>query len=469
MSNEALRETALEILTRVGENNSFSHLLMNQAIEKKGLAHRDTGLLTEIVYGTLQRKVGLQYLVAPFIVKQKKLKPWVLWLLYMSVYQMKYLDRVPDHAVIHEAVEIAKKKGHKGIASMVNGVLRSMQRNGTRSFEEIEDPIERLATETSHPLWMVKRWVDMYGLEETKAMCFTNLETKSMSVRVNTTKYTRSEIIERLTEDEFDVEPSSLANDGILIFKGNILKHELFRNGGLTIQDESSMLVGQHIGVSKGMEVLDACSAPGGKTTHMAEYMDNEGNVTAYDLHEKKVRLVKQKAEQLGLTNVTTGAADSRALRDKHDDHTFDRILLDAPCSGLGVVRGKPDIKYSKSEEDIKTLSRIQRELLESVSPLLKEDGKLMYSTCTVDVQENEQVIQSFLQDHPEWEVDAAFFEELPEETKELPGVSPFGLQLFPQDFDTDGFFLTRLKRRSDFHDGSNEAREHTSNETTKA
>ena len=449
MSNMALRNAALDILIRVGDGGGYSHLLINKAIEKRGLSDRDTSLLTEIVYGTIQRKHTLDFYITPFVQKKSKLKPWVLWLLYMSVYQMVYLERVPDHAVIHEAVEISKKRGHKGITSMVNGILRSVQRKGLPTLESIEDPVERLAVETSHPLWLVQRWVEMYGMDETKSMCHQNLQRSTMSVRVNPLKASRDNVIKRLEQDGFDLETSLLSPQGILIFKGNILNHPLFQEGFVTVQDESSMLVGEMMDLQPNMKVLDACSAPGGKATHIAEKLDDTGEVFAYDLHEKKVKLVREKADQLGIENIIAKQADGRNLPSIHEEQSFDRILLDAPCSGLGVVRGKPDIKYSKTKDDILALSNIQSELLDAVSSLLKEDGKLVYSTCTVDKEENEKRIQEFLEDHPNFEVDSTFFEELPEDAKDLRGLTQWGLQLFPQDFDTDGFFLTRLKRKA--------------------
>lgn len=443
----ALRNAALDVLTRVGDGGGYSHLLINQAIEQRGLSDRDTSLLTEIVYGTIQRKHTLDFYLSPFIQKKSKMKPWVLWLLYMSVYQMVYLERVPDHAVIHEAVEISKKRGHKGIVSTVNGILRNVQRKGLPTLESIEDPLERLAVETSHPLWLVKRWVGMYGLDETKRMCHQNLQRPSMSVRVNRVKKAREEVIHQLQADGFDCEPSVLSPQGIIIFKGNILNHSLFHEGFVTVQDESSMLVGEMMDVTKDMKVLDACSAPGGKATHIAEIMGGEGKVFAYDLHEKKVKLVERKAAQLGLENIHTAQSDGRQLPSVHEKESFDRILLDAPCSGLGVVRGKPDIKYSKSKDDILALSSIQEELLEAMSGLLKKGGKLIYSTCTVDQEENENQIERFLSQHPEYSIDQSFFEDLPDDVKDLPGLTKWGLQLFPQDFDSDGFFITRLEK----------------------
>lgn len=437
-----VREAALNILVQVGQGGGYSNLLIRKEIEKAQLHSKDVALLTELVYGTLQRRDTLAFFLSPFV--KRKVKPWVNWLLLSAIYQIKYLEKIPFRAVIYESVEIAKKRGSKGLGSFVNGVLRSIQREGLPSFDTISDPIKRLAVETSHPEWLVKRFIKWYGMEKTKSMCFYNLHRKEMTVRVQPLKITREEVIAELEKEGFEVEPSLLSPQGIVIKNGNILHHPIFKKY-LTVQDESSMLVGEMMDVKPNMFVLDACSAPGGKTTHIAEKMQNQGEIHAYDLHNHKVKLVEQKAKDLGLDIISAMAGDSRTLGEKYKDEVFDRILLDAPCSGLGVLRGKPDIKYQKSEEDIKKLASIQLELLEAVSPLLKVKGKMVYSTCTVDKEENEKVVQKFLMSHPQFKIDPTFQEQLPEVCKNLPGLTEWGIQLFPQDLNTDGFFLTRF------------------------
>ncbi|WP_077622068.1 16S rRNA (cytosine(967)-C(5))-methyltransferase RsmB [Sediminibacillus massiliensis] len=450
MPKYQLRQTALDILVRVGEGGGFSHLLIDQSIKKKGMSQRDESLLTEIVYGTIQRRLTLDYYLSGFIKGNKKMEPWVKWLLYMSVYQMIYLDKVPEHAIIHESVEIAKQRGHRGISSMVNGILRNVQRKGVPDTDKINDTAKRLAIETSHPEWLVNRWVEMYGPETTEKMCRTNLLHKPMSVRVQPLKIDRSSAIEKLEAEGYETEPSLFSGQGINILKGNILKSDLFQAGYLTVQDQSSMLVAEMLDLKKGMKVLDACSAPGGKTTHIAEKMENEGEVFAYDLHAKKAKVVAKRALELDLHIINAHQADSRQLSSLHGDESFERILLDAPCSGLGVLRGKPDIKYHKQEKDIRSLSEIQLELLESVSSLLKKGGKLLYSTCTVDKTENEQVVEKFLASHEDFEIDDDFTSDLPEGLRSAEGLTKWGLQLFPHDFNTDGFFLTRLVKKTD-------------------
>jgi 16S rRNA (cytosine967-C5)-methyltransferase len=448
MSKHDLRESALEILIRVEKDTGFSHLLLDNEIRARKIPVKDQGLLTEIVYGTLQHKIRLDYYLNYFIKQGKKIDPWVETLLRMSIYQMVFLDRVPDHAIIHEAVEIAKARGHKGIASLVNGVLRSVQRKGVPSTDLIEDDIEQLAVRTSHPEWLVRRWVKAYGYETTKEMCTANTVYKPISVRVQPLRISREEAISTLTEEGFEVRPSSFSNQGLIIDQGNILNSKLFTQGCLTIQDQSSMLAAEMLDVSPNMKVLDACSAPGGKATHIAEKMENKGEIYAYDLHKKKIKLIEEKAKGLQLDIIQTASQDARELYKLHQKESFDRILIDAPCSGLGVIRGKPEIKYHKEENDISRLAEIQLDILEKVSPLLKQNGLLIYSTCTVDKEENEEVVKHFLNNHADFSVDDHFFVDLPSMLRTSIGVSAFGMQIFPQLFETDGFFLTRLRRK---------------------
>ncbi|MGJ9458808.1 16S rRNA (cytosine(967)-C(5))-methyltransferase RsmB [Oceanobacillus sp. CF4.6] len=442
-----LRNTILDMLLRIEKDSGFSHLLINNEIKSKRIPEKDEGLMTEIVYGTLQRKITLDYYLDRFVKNNKKMDQWVRMLLRMSLYQMVYLDKVPDHAIIHEAVEIAKQRGHKGISSLVNGVLRSAQRSGVPDTATIENPAKRLSVETSHPEWLVDRWIANYGYETAKAMCEANITRKLSSIRVQPMKITREKAIQLLTEQGFEVSKSAFSLQGIIVDKGNILNTALFRDGYVTIQDQSSMLVGEMLDAKPGMHILDGCSAPGGKVTHIAEKMQNEGMIHAYDLHSKKIKQVDDKAALLNLSIIDANPGDARELGKLHEKESFDRILIDAPCSGLGVIRGKPEIKYDKKEEDIQRLSVIQLDILENVAPLLKSNGLLIYSTCTVDVEENENVVKRFLANHLDFQVDEEFFETLPSDLKDSRGITENGLQLFPQDYQTDGFFLTRLKK----------------------
>lgn len=447
MSEYKVRETIIDLLLRIDRDSGYSNLLIDREIKSRKISPKDEALLTEIVYGTIQRKLTLDYYLDAFVTKQKKIQAWVWMLLRMSVYQMTFLDKVPDHAIIHEAVEIAKHRGHKGISSFVNGVLRNVQRKGVPVTSTIESTSKRLSIETSHPEWLVERWISMYGYDVTVDMCHANLERKVLSVRIQPLKITREHAMDELRKQGFETRPSEFSEQGIIIDQGNILKSWLFSEGYITIQDQSSMLASELLNAKPGMSVLDACSAPGGKVTHIAEKMQNLGSIQAYDLHAKKTKLIDQRAAILDLTIIDAKEGDARKFQTTVDQESFDRILIDAPCSGLGVIRGKPDIKYNKSESDIDRLAQIQFEILNEVAPLLKKGGLLMYSTCTVDKKENNDVVETFLNNNSNYVVDATLVDDMPLMVRNSIGHSDTGLQLFPQTFHTDGFFLTRLIR----------------------
>jgi 16S rRNA (cytosine967-C5)-methyltransferase len=441
-----VREAAMDLLDAIEKNQSYSNLLLNTTIEKNNISPLDTGLLTELTYGTLQRRMALDFFLKPFIKNSKKLEKWVLQLLRITLYQMVYLDKIPDRAAIFEAVEIAKKRGHKGIAGMVNGVLRSIQREGLPSLDVVSDPIERLSIETSHPEWLVKRWVNQFGMERTKGMCEVNLTAPLQTARVNLTKTTIRECIEDLDEEGFQIEKSPIIPEAIRALRGNLAFSRAFKKGMITIQDESSMLAAYALAPNENELILDACAAPGGKSTHIAETMKLTGGVISLDLHEHKVKLINENAKRLGLGNIRTIAMDSRNAGEHFEKEYFDRILLDAPCSGLGVMRRKPDMKYTKKEQDLIQLSTIQQNLLKSVSPLVKKGGIFVYSTCTVDKEENENTVFTFLQEHPEFEVDVTLKERMPEAIQPL--VTEGFLQILPQDFGSDGFFIACLRKK---------------------
>lgn len=441
-----VRETALELLETIEKNQSYSNLLLNNAIKKNEISHKDIGLLTELTYGTLQRRMTLDFYLNPFLKGNKKVESWVRQLLRLTLYQMVYLDKIPDRAAIFEAVEIAKRKGHKGISGMVNGVLRNIQRQGLPSLEQIEDPVERLSIETSHPLWLVRRWVDQLGYEETKKMCEINLTAPLQTARVNEVKASSEECLSLLEEEGYEVEASPFIPVAIKCLRGNLANSQAFKEGLLTIQDESSMLVAYALGGNQNETILDACAAPGGKSTHIAEKLQNTGQVISLDLHEHKVKLINDNAMRLGLSNIKANALDSRKVQEHYEKESFDRILVDAPCSGLGVMRRKPDMKYTKKEEDLYHLHKVQRNLLAAVSPLLKKGGILVYSTCTVDKEENQHVVQSFLNENADFEGDISVRERMPKAI--APFIDGYELQILPQDIGSDGFYIACLRKK---------------------
>lgn len=440
--NGNVRDAALTILLAVDQKQAYSNLLLHQTIEKYNIEPKDRALLTEITYGTLQYKYTLDYYLQPYI--RGKLDLWVRWLLRLSVYQIRYLTRIPDHAIVNEAVEIAKRRGHKGIASAVNGILRSILRYGIPLTSEIKNPIKRLSIETSHPEWLVQHFIESYGMTKTMEMLHENNVPPNQSVRVNKLKCTVDEAIDLLKSEGLEVIRGEIIPECLYVLGGQASRTKAYEQGFITIQDESSMIPVNVLNPQSGWNVLDMCAAPGGKTTQIAEKMNNNGIVFATDIHSHKLTLIEKLSERLGINIIKTALVDGRKATETFQPESFEGILVDAPCSGLGVLRRKPDIKYTKQKEDFEKLHEIQIQLLNNAAVLLKKGGRLVYSTCTVNVDENERTVKRFLEEHSEMELEP------------IQNVSPKliekqknnMLQIFPQDFHSDGFFVASFIKK---------------------
>lgn len=450
MSHDAkktVRFAALQALERIQKGGAYSNLLLNEEIKKGQLSAKDSRLLTELVYGTVSRQLLLEFYLKPFIANAKKIDAWVKLLLELSIYQLYFLDRIPDHAILNEAVDIAKVRGNVGIGKFVNGVLRNIKRQGLPDTATIDDPIKRLATQISMPQWLTKRLVEEIGMEQTKQLGISLFSPSQVSLRVDTRKITRKQAIESLAQEGIEAIESTISEYGIIAKKGFVAKSQLFNDGLLTIQDESSMLVAPALQIENKHQVLDACAAPGGKTTHIASFLaaKENGRVTALDIHKQKVRLIEENASRMHVEDVVkTRELDARKVNHTFAQSSFDRILVDTPCSGLGLMRRKPDIKYVKKPEDLQSLSSIQLEILESVAPSLKSSGILVYSTCTILPEENQEVVKQFLQKHPEFElIQVTVNEKLNASLKEKM------LTIFPHQYYTDGFFISCLRKKT--------------------
>ncbi|MCL6457311.1 MAG: 16S rRNA (cytosine(967)-C(5))-methyltransferase RsmB [Gorillibacterium sp.] len=468
------REVAMDILTRVEEDRSYSNLLLNRSLQKVEMSRADAGLTTELVYGTIQRLNTIDHYLGRFLAGGlDKLQPWVRNLLRLSFYQLYYLDRIPPHAAVSEAVNIAKKRGHQGISGMVNGVLRNVirQKEDLHPQAALSDT-ERIALIHSHPQWLVARYVHRYGVEVAEQICAANNKPPHSSIRVNRLKVSPAEVARQLREQGLSIAHSLLVEPGLVVEGGgNLAFSTWYEQGKVSVQDESSMLVAEVVAPIAGMKVLDCCAAPGGKTAHMAELMQDDGRITACDVHEHKEKLITAQALRLGLSSISTIVADARELGQKLPAESFDRILLDAPCSGLGVIRRKPELKWYKQEKDIAAVAMLQKELLETVHGLLKPGGILVYSTCTTEPEENAKRVEAFLAEHAEYalspfpehliaklsnsHITSSDSTELQQPTtgrlQDLQQQAKNGmLQLLPSDFGTDGFFIARLSKMSE-------------------
>ena len=410
---------AYRILNQYFEDESFLNIALNEELKKSELKREDKDLCTTIVYGTIQNLLAIQYQLQPYI-KGKRVKKKIKTLLYLSLYQLMYLDKIPEYAVINESVNIAKKQGYQ-TSKFVNAVLRNFVRNERRSLEGL-DELERISIESSHPLWMVKMFNKQYGLEKTKKICLEDNTPPTRSGRVNTLKANKEELLK-----EGCFKEGTLSKDALLYDKGNLALTSYFKEGKVTIQDESSQLVARLLDPQKTDYVLDMCSAPGSKTTHLSALMENQGKIEAYDLYEHKVKLVEYNLRRLDVKNVHIQAGDSTKLKEVYSEKTFDRILLDAPCSGFGVLKRKPEIKYHDSSI-MDGLVSLQELLLENAYYLLKNDGTMVYSTCTINKKENELMIQKFIEKHPDMQV-------IKQRT------------ILNYEYHTDGFFMCKMKK----------------------
>ena len=433
---ETARNLALAVLEDVFVNQAYSNIALNKHLKGSQLSAADKGLVTEIVYGTVARKLTLEWYLSHFIEDRGKLDNWLYILLLMSAYQVRFLDKVPDHAVVNEAVELAKAR-KKGSEKLVNAVLRRILREGWPDIETIKRKNKRDSIAYSLPVWLVSKLKEEYGEERAQAIFESLLVRNKASIRV--TDLSRKEEIKTVLE----ASDSPLAASGLVKEQGHFAGHDLFLEGAITIQDESSQLVAPTLDLQGDEEVLDACAAPGGKTAHMASYLTS-GKVTALDLYDHKLDLIQENAQRLGVADrVQTQKLDARKVHEFFGRDSFDKILVDAPCSGIGLLRRKPDIKYNKETADFASLQQIQLEILGNVCQPLRKGGIITYSTCTIVSEENFQVVEAFLESHPEFEQ-----VKLEHECKDI--LKDGCILITPELYGSDGFFISQFRKISD-------------------
>ncbi|GEP22786.1 16S rRNA (cytosine(967)-C(5))-methyltransferase RsmB [Lentilactobacillus diolivorans] len=436
------RQLAVETLVRTS-SGSYSNLQINAVIESTTMNAADRGLFTNIVYGVIQHRLTLEFQLKPFLRDPEKTESWVKELLYTAMYQLEYLDRVPKRAIFDETIKISKKMGHDGTRRFVTGILHQMDRKGMPKIADIQNETDRLSVMYSVPTWLISMLQVQLGKPKTAAILKSLNKAPKQSVRFNAAKITKSQLMDQLTVDGFDVEASKVSESGIVIDGGQIIHSSFFKDGLLTIQDESAMLPVESMAIHPSDLILDACSAPGGKTTQIASHL-TDGKVFALDIHNNKLKTVKRNASRLGvLPQVETFELDARKVDQKFKDEMFDQILVDAPCSGLGLLRRKPEIRYDKTPEDIERLSHIQMQILEAVAPKVKTGGTITYSTCTIVKQENQDVVSEFVRRHPDFQIDKT------KTALDLHQDETGMLKIYPDDYESDGFFVCSLVKKS--------------------
>lgn len=433
------RGITLDILLEVLEEGRLGHLVLNQALLKyQYLEKQDRSFITKLTEGTLERLILLDAALDRFSkTKTEKMKPVIRTILRMSAYQILFMDRVPDAAVCNEAVKLAKKRKFQGLSGFVNGVLRTLSRE--KGKLEFMDPSVRF----SIPGWMLSMWEADYGKEKAEQIAASFLKERPLTVRFNTSRASAEEILKSLESQGIAAEPTGFL-DTVYSISGydHLEAVEAFYEGLITVQDPSSALAAHLAGIKAGDTVLDICSAPGGKTLHAADLLKGTGRVEARDLTEYKISLVEQNLFRCGFANVETKVWDARIF-DPEMEEKADVVLADLPCSGLGIIGKKPDIKLRLKKEDLGELASLQREILSAASRYVKPGGTLLYSTCTVDRAENEE--------NAAW-----ILENLPFHKKEIAGRLPGSLQadcrenqiqLLPGIHGCDGFFLAAFEK----------------------
>jgi len=445
------RQIALSALSSLHESNvTLDHQLTKAFEKRRPLLQRDRALATELVLGVLRWRGRLDWVIDHLSkTPVHKMDPLVLDIIRLGLYQILFLSRIPISAAVNDSVELAKEKAPFWVVRFVNAVLRSA---GGRAKEiplptDADDPVTAIAIGESHPCWMIKRWLEHIGIEETRRLCRANNQIPPVTARVNTLKVSRERLFRSVTGHVGKVSQTRFSPDGLALrgLKRAIADIPAFQEGWFQVQDEAAQLVSYLLGPRPGETILDACAGRGGKTGHIAQLMKDSGTIKAMDRQPWKLKALEASMRRLGVSNVTTWHYDLSAPMGEDFADMFDRILVDAPCSGLGVVRRRPDIKWRKQEEDLARLQRKQENLLASLAPLVKRGGWLVYSVCSLEPEEGEQVIDNFLKTQTDFVIDGSStgLAEMDEGLVDGSGI----FRSLPHKHDMDGFFAVRLKK----------------------
>lgn len=437
------RKIIVDILNNVLYKGAYSNIELNKVLSTSTLSDADKGLVTEVVYGTIKYKYTLDSIIKKFVRDFKKIDKRVLNILRSSIYQIKYLDKIPSYAVVNESVNLAKSISINS-SKFINGVLRNYLRNLENTDVSYENKIQEFCDRYSFESWMVKLFIDQYGISVAEDILVGLNERPVVTVRVNQAKTTLQEAFEMLKNKNYSVEEGEVCPEAIKIIKGGAIEaNSLFKEGYFTVQDESAMLVAPLLDIIKDGIYLDLCAAPGGKSTHIAELLKNSGKVISFDIHEHKLNLIKQSHKRLGLHNIEVLLQD--ATKENSNFYNIaDGVLMDVPCSGLGIIRKKPEIKWTKNAKELQELVKIQRSIMKNGWNYLKENGVLIYSTCTLNKKENENNIDWFLKQYPDAKCEPIFIGN----NKNFIYNENGSLTIIPNN-SMDGFFIAKLRKKS--------------------
>jgi 16S rRNA (cytosine967-C5)-methyltransferase len=445
------RRIALSVLNRLDDTHAFPQQLLHKAFEHEPeTIRKDRALATELVYGVLRWRNRLDWVISQLSkTPLHRIDPFVLNIIRLGVYQILFLSRIPPSAAVNDSVEMAKAKAPLWVVRFVNGVMRSAVRRGKEISlpDDADDPVQAIAVRESHPLWLVKRWAERLGIEETKRLSEANNQVPPVTVRANTLKVSRQELADALRGHVDDVTPTRFAPDGLWLrgLRSAVADIGSFSDGWFQVQDEASQLVTCLLDPKPGETILDACAGLGGKTGHIAQLMKDTGKIRAMDNQSWKLNQLKGSLARLGVSSVTPWHHNLAESIPIGYFGTFDGVLLDAPCSGLGVLRRHPDAKWRKTEVDLERLQADQLRFLGCLAPLVKSGGRLVYAVCSLEPEEGEAVVEEFLKNHAQFVIDQAPVG-LFDAGAGLVDSSGY-FRSMPHKQDMDGFFAVRLKR----------------------
>ena len=447
------REVALKTLYKIDKEGAYSNIALDEMLNqnRKELTKKDIGLISEIVYGVTTWRLTLDEIIKKHSnIKLKKISPWILNIIRMSIYQIVFLDKIPKSAAVNEGVNLAKRYGHKSSVGFTNAILRKVTLKDYEEMFEIENDLERISKTTAMPVWLIEELQEEnMPTEQIAKICKNSNKKPRVSIRVNQLKTTKEDLKERLEEKEIKVEEGILEDFLVLEKAKNIEQIEEFKQGLFTVQDEAAGLTALILNPKINEEILDACSSPGGKTTYIAQIVQDNSHILAWDIHEQRTKLVEKTAQRLGINNIETMVKDATIYEDRYKEK-FDKILLDVPCLGIGVLRRKPDVKWQRKKEDIEEIRKIQYKILNNCAKYLKKGGEIVYSTCSILKKENIDVVEKFLEENPEYEIRKInllkFGENATKYFKKYLVNDKF-LQVYQND-ETDGFFICKIGKK---------------------
>lgn len=441
------RQAAYDTLLRINKQGGFADRLIDSELATGTLTGPDRGLFAELVFGVLRRRGTLDHILAQLLEKPiKELDSQAHLILRIGLYQLTCLDRIPESAAVNESVKLAKTIAPR-TSGLVNAVLRNyLRKKDSITFPDpVSDPVESMAARHSQPEWLARHWLQQLGAEEASSLAEASSQQPPLTLRINTLRTNRQDFLAELDKQGIEAAACRFSPDGILVTgRHAVISLPGFEQGFFAVQDEASQLAGLLLGAEPGERIWDACAAPGGKACHIIQQMDNRGELIATDISRSKLTIVQENSRRLGFSCLSTAVADLHQP-DTLPEGPFDRILLDAPCSGLGVIRRNPEAKWRLVPADITRLAAVQKTLLKNAAERLKPGGTLLYSTCSTSVEENEEVVEDFLLHHPDFMLEN--LNDLFPDWKEL--FEFYGMfRVWPHRHGMDGFFAARIRRQ---------------------